>query len=786
MPRVFGNLFHAQMAIMGRVQRFLSSVEQRLTKDGRFLLGSGQALEPSYRYYDPATRENVWLWRTAKDEAAQEKYRKYRKVVDEGMHAVLRDIDPELYETVRKDKREQRVRAYDLLTLLSNAYTNIACGGGVTIKTKIEKFDSILKGIKLEQKWPQWMWEASVYSYVGIQVAYDPDSEAFDVVRILPDHLYVVRDQINTDEIDYIAKRIWLPMESVVNWKPIQFQPKCLDGINAQPANGVQFETSRAGAQGGADANSVMQDGFVFEEKHYRGWIEYAFYAVSGNRIMQEVPLNLYDADLARSPVYFTGMRDFAITILANVANNGHWKSDWDGVFDAVVDFNIRATKNSRLVDKYSAPTPIVPSTHIQVDPYTGKARWGHSPDEVIVARPTDKIMPSFLQPNANFDAPTQDLEFSLSMIGLLAQARYAVDPEVIEQIDTGVALKLKMSPTIAYVATRKEASKESLRTLIWNLMSAIEYYTSDEVNANDDPKKQDPAGVVFSGELYKALIEQVKTDKLNQIRRGRRISLEDMQPIFATVTLTDDDSAATKPPESGSTLAGSAGQSGQPTPPTHGAPPNDAPSQDAQGDENPEEKQQKQDAAVPPSKKKEKVTGVLPWSKQWGDPEKSDEGGFQQGKQSIGPNTVPSTEMAMIKLDDLQRQLDALHVMDLVISSESLEIRLASGLPQDHAEAATRTTNGTMSLFRLLTEFDGLSENEAQKEIQRISDDLAGKAPTPNLNGAGTDTFSLDDPDKLQNQEDAQKNKDNPPVPGANDQNDQIGTSTQQTGRPE
>ena len=696
MPVPFNNLLGFNLLGSARLNQFLSGIDAAIDEHGVF--AAGQPTTQPYVIHDPAIGEMVWLWRTKDDERAQLKYRQYREIKKLGFGSAVKRLHPELYRPNKRNKREQPVRAYDFLSMLSSNLSTLVNGRGVEVKTGIERLDEVLRSMKLEAKLMAWTNEASTYERVGIEAVFDAKSQTMDVVRILPDHLYIHKRSGNQSEIEFIAKRFFVPMEAVPEWEPVTIDTRTREGLEGVIARD-QARAGQSGFRQGVQQNkdgtlTVRQDGFVYEERHYRGWVEYSFYASSGNRILCVVPMELYDEEKSRNPVKFTGMGDFAITLYENVGDDGEARSDWDSVFDGVVDYSRRSTLNGRLVDRYSEPREVVPASMIQTDPITGRAQMGMGDGEAIVVRPTDQMKPELLQPNANFDAPSDDLSAIRSHLGLLSSARYVMDPDILGNVDAGVALKLKMSPALSRVMPRRTAQEEAVKTVVLNIISALEYHTSTPTPADSSPHLDNLAlsfGGVLAGEVEQLL------RKAKVTAGSKKISISNFAGVFRhayTEQALDRQAEGWAPEEV-------------------------------------------------------EARDFFLRSPAMGSPTMDEGGQVELDAMQIGPNTIDRRPMPeMIPGQDIQRQADAISVASALIDMGKIMVRFRPGLPQDEAEARQEVAEGVRSVFSFLTEVKGLTEAEAEEELQRINEDQSTAVAQEDLGGGGPfDTASVSNP---------------------------------------
>ena len=661
MARSLRSLFARQLDVQSRLHRFVTALEQRILGNGMWQISPAQPTITPYTFKDPDTDEMIRLWRTPEDVARQAEYQTYRLILKTGVKSVM---DPDLFVSRRKDQRPEVVRSYNLLRMISRALTALVSGSGIQIETGIEPIDELVKEHRLASDVRKWQFEASVYGMVGIEVDYSPELDALSVVRVMPDHLYPVRDSINTDQILYIAKKTRIPIEQYPEWVPLTLESDANVGVKRR-ARGRTLK--RHGPETAVKSGEPLeQDGFVFEERHYPGWIEYYFYATVDDRIIADVPLSVYSPEVARSPVVLTGMRSHAIQILGNTTEEGDWVSDWRDLVDPVVEFCTRATKNGRLVDRFSAPRELVPQTSVSVDPFTGKVNYRTGPDDVVVIRPTDKVKPEFIQPNADFSGPNDDLLFLRSMIGILSEMGHIIDPALKERLTTGVALKLHMAPAMAKVAPRAEEQSDVIRQVMFNVLGAIEYYTSEPTAKGTLSPESTVAKLEaeYSGLLRGELAKKTDLAKEAQLRSGNRFAMDELEPVFQHITLTD--SLNISPSADGRVRAITFA--------------------------NPTEAMVVNNALMQP--------------------------GQVVGQNTIGPSPFPDVWTG----DNILQHEQALAAAEAVIAMDDIIVRFSPGLPQDETEAAQRVSDGTMSLKWFLVDFDNMTDEEAEQEMQAIA----------------------------------------------------------------
>lgn len=496
-------------------QRILQrQFESALTTEGTF--GAGLPVSSPYIWTDPDTTERVHLWRLPEDEERHARYVKYRHILRKGMKAALQEAEPELFHVSNREQNPPPVRVLEMLPLLSSTYSATVNGGGIDISTGFPDLDTALEEqIELPRRLRQATYEASVYDMVGLEIAYDDTNETFSVRRVQPDFLYVERDPLKGDEICCVCKRIPMTLDAVPGWNRLTAEFATNHGMREDSNfHGLPYATGSNNVRPNKDKDdktsySATQDGWVYEERHYRGWIEYSLYATVGSRVISQVPLGVWNPDLAKTGVQITGMPDFALLPYQNSGNDSEPRSDWDRAYDLVLAMCSRFTKSGRAIDKYLEPHLVVSARSVSINPQTGKSNFQLDPSEAIVVRPEDPITPSLLQANPNFSAPESDFKQLAQMLGIISNARHVVDPDVADQIPSGAALKLKMAPTKLMVQDRREQQEKVAKRLVRNLLAGLEYRTS-----NRESGEEVGDDVPFKGDLYGLVSDVLSGDK--------------------------------------------------------------------------------------------------------------------------------------------------------------------------------------------------------------------------------------------------------------------------------
>lgn len=613
--------FQHSLQVATRFSRLTERLGQRLDENATYVMSNNDprtAVLPTEKNKDGKITR---YWRTKADIAFAKECKKRLRIVTEGMKI----CEPAYYRTRKDDPDLQtRYQAFNLVKLISLSSVDIEAGGGVEVKTGMPEIDTLLNEDWLfEQHVSKWLFEASVLKFIGVQLIVDDETNALTISRILPQNLFVKWDE-SGDDWTCISKRVFIPKDSVPDWEDVQ-----------------------------AIATGQV-DGFVLEERHYCGYYENYLYAVdSRDEIVAEVTLKYYDKRL--HPVVLTGLQDFAITLIPNEMIAGSFVSDWDDVLDLNLQFNDRASREGELLNKFAAPQLMVGRDQLTYDPTTGKTFFNIPRNGVIAVRPNDNFTPSYLQPSVDAAASEQNRNFLLDMISILSQtSAVLLNHTSADSVDSGVAYKLKLTPTITKVKRRKEQHTTALKRLVFNLMCALDYYA--EMNLAE----QYVATAYESGED-----ERVKQAKMLEgfMRSGSgQISMDAFAESFSKVDLLSD----------------------------------------------------------------------------------TDSFGFFTANPADAKLQEDLKYLADLK--QLQHLEDRGTAMQSIIRLKEIDVQMRPNLPQDTSTAIERIAGQqSMSLHRLLVEVDGLSEEAAAEEIERIQQESEAALSADPMNGFGMPTANDD-----------------------------------------
>jgi hypothetical protein len=147
------------------------------------------------------------------------------------------------------------------------------------------------------------------------------------------------------------------------------------------------------------------------------------------------------------------------------------------------------------------------------------------------MVRPQDNFEPKYLQPGVETSGSENNLAFLLKMLSMHSQVSPALlDPEKMDKIESGVSYKLKLTPTLAKVNRRKTGQQDSVKRLVFSIISVINFYHDKNL---------------VRASLEKGASERVKEElsvrakqcqgALNRLgEAGARISLDSFDELFS------------------------------------------------------------------------------------------------------------------------------------------------------------------------------------------------------------------------------------------------------------
>jgi hypothetical protein len=376
-------------------------------------------------------------WRDAEDVARIEEYQKWGDLFKGNHETHLR---PEWLPSGKSEYKR-----VNLCRFISTTYADLMLGGGAEIRTGSAVVDLYLENsAELADYFYTWQLWVSVYGMIGVQVIVDERS--VDVVKVKPEFIYVKWEDSSDDDFKWISKKLWVDPEDL---KP----------------DDDRWSFNKNGEE---------NDGVIFEERHYRGRIEYYLYVVKEDGIMEMLPPHWYVEELPEVDEdslcqVDTGIDEFMLVILPNLIFDREFVSDYRDVEDQIRDINTRSTQLNRVLNMHADPKLMLPESMRQVDPYSGRTIVTAQRDEVLFLSEEDEVTPQYLTWDAHIDAAYSELKNDLNMLCTIAK----ISPSLIvteqgSMPEAAAAFKLKLTPTLNHVKQKSTAFRRALRKLVW------------------------------------------------------------------------------------------------------------------------------------------------------------------------------------------------------------------------------------------------------------------------------------------------------------------------------
>lgn len=362
------------------------------------------------------------VWRTEEDIAIQQRDTLHQDLF---FHEQERHLRPEWM----KDGKSE-YKTYNYCRFVTNTYADLLVGGGAEIKTPYAVVDNYIKDeAEIPMKMYKWMQLISIFGRLGLQVV--ADDQGVTILSIHPSIIYPEFDESGTDYVS-ISKKY-----------PI-------DPADVRDPQGRWSWDLR---------HEDEADGIIFEERHYKGFIEYWMYVVSGDVIVEALPATWYDPNLPSLNSegvcrVDTNVDDFMLMIIPNELILKKFISDYQDIVDQQSGINSRATQTSRVLNIHADPKLMLPSTMQQRDPLSGRVTTRGLRDEVLFIEPEDNavFVPQYLTWQAQLDEGY--IEMDRDRNAILTMTQISASLVVTDDGQSGfpesaAAYKLKLTPTL-------------------------------------------------------------------------------------------------------------------------------------------------------------------------------------------------------------------------------------------------------------------------------------------------------------------------------------------------
>lgn len=342
----------------------------------------------------------------------------------------------------------------NMMRFVTKIYVDLMMGGGVEVKTGNQLIDDyISEDAQLTRFFSDWATAASVFGFVALQVV--TDDQGVDIIYVDPLTIYWQFKEGTNDDFEWVSKKIWVDPEEVED-----------------PDGNWEF---------GETEDGNVPDGIIFEERHYRGCIEYYLYTVMQDEILEILDPQWFDEDLPDMDEkgftkQETECEEFLLQIVPNTLIMKEFVSDYDDLIDLQASINLRATQRGRILNVHADPKLMLPESLQQKDIYTGEIIVRGLRDEVFFLAPEEyQFKPEYLTWDAQLDHVTRELEDDHSMLCTLAE----ISPTLVVGRDetfpeSGAAYKMKLTPTLNRVNRKKKDFKYAMQVLLHTFITKV------------------------------------------------------------------------------------------------------------------------------------------------------------------------------------------------------------------------------------------------------------------------------------------------------------------------
>lgn len=313
---------------------------------------------------------------------------------------------------------------------------------------------------------------------------------------------------------------------------------------------------------------------FLNVEVHYRGYVRYRRYEMSGNQITAEVdpvlpPKAEADQDLRKKGIYESLVQPY---VNWRLSNRTYGVPDLRGVDSIVPELDVIYSQRGMIMDKHAGPTmtgpmdALEPVTDDYGAPIPGKWRFKSPPDGKYIPRtsnedPDVKYVVWDPQFDANFRAEERLIDIFCSVTGYSRQALNLPSTNGDGGAQSGTALRLRYPRTLQVIGRKRNAVDPALRRALYvaqllevKLGSAPYVPTYPRIDWQDglpqDPKEQAEieqirlggGGTRFST-VKKAIMRLDGASEAEAANEVAEIQAEEQaaNPMLAPSTVDDD-----------------------------------------------------------------------------------------------------------------------------------------------------------------------------------------------------------------------------------------------------
>lgn len=215
-----------------------------------------------------------------------------------------------------------------------------------------------------------------------------------------------------------------------------------------------------------AFAVDIASKKYLFKEVHEPGTITNELYEMDGEKIVRQVDLSLYDADL--QPVEETGIDRILVVHIPNWSDGTtHFGiDDYQDLVTLLYALNNRVTLVDNILDKHADPILAVPEGVLDEDGNVDRKHLG------VYEKGQDKDKPEYIVWDAKLDSSFKEIDHLLDSLYMYSET----SPSVFGQqsgnngrgSESGRALKYRLMRTVAKIKRKQRYYDFAIREIVY------------------------------------------------------------------------------------------------------------------------------------------------------------------------------------------------------------------------------------------------------------------------------------------------------------------------------
>lgn len=399
-------------------------------------------------------------WRSAEDVERQARLKKYQDLF-------FSEHEKHLKPDWLKEGRAL-YKTYNWCRFITNTFADIIVGGGADILVGDKVIDDYLRDeLELPIQFYKWIQMTSIFGFIALQVV--EDNEGVDLIEVDPWLVYPEFKDSSGYDYKHISKKFIVRPEQVVD-----------------PSMRWQW----------FDRDRTQGHQIVFEERHFRGIIEYYLYVVEGNDIIETLPPAWYDPYLPEIDIESglclveTDIDDFMLMVVPNVLLMKKFVSDYDDLVTLQESYNTRGTQIGRILNIHADPKLLLPDTMKEIDPLTGRVIHRGLRDEILYISSEDNTQakPEYLTWNAQISEARDEMRSDRNAMLTLS---YVSDSFIVSEDnptfpESALAYKMRLTPTLNRAKVKAADFKKYMQRLLYVLIKVLNKHGSFDVPSDE------------------------------------------------------------------------------------------------------------------------------------------------------------------------------------------------------------------------------------------------------------------------------------------------------------